>query len=66
MSTSELQLGDLEIAVLEEIWKSERGEARALHERLGKARGISLSTIQSTLERLYRKDLLTRERISHA
>lgn len=66
MSCSELQLGDLEIAVLEEIWKSDRGEARVLHERLGAARGISLSTIQSTLERLHRKDLLSRERVSHA
>ncbi len=66
MSCKELQLGDLEIAVLEEIWKTGQGEARALHQRIGAERGNSLSTIQSTLERLHRKDLLARERVSHA
>lgn len=66
MSCKELQLGDLEIAVLEEIWKTGQGEARALHQRIGAERGNSLSTIQSTLERLHRKNLLTRERVSHA
>lgn len=66
MSCRELQLGDLEIAVLEEIWRSGNGEARVIHGGLGEQRGISLSTIQSTLERLHRKGLLSRERVSHA
>jgi predicted transcriptional regulator len=33
---------------------------------VGVRRGISLNTVQSTLERLFRKGLLTREKVSHA
>jgi len=61
-----LKLGDLEIATLEAIWARGEAEARALHERFGESRGISLSTVQSTLERLHRKGLLTRHKVSHA
>ena len=63
---SALKLGDLEIATLEAIWARGDADARALHQRFGDSRGISLSTVQSTLERLYRKKLLTREKVSHA
>lgn len=66
MSNTELKLGELEIAVLEEIWRCSQADARGLHARLGADRGNSLQTIQSTLERLHRKDLLDREKISHA
>lgn len=66
MKQSDLQLGDLEIAVLERIWAGGEHDARALHVELGQQRGISLSTIQSTLERLHRKGLLARRKVSHA
>ncbi len=61
-----LKLGDLEVATLEAIWSRGEADAHALHKRFGASRGISLSTVQSTLERLYRKELLTREKVSHA
>ena len=63
---SALKLGDLEIATLEAIWLKGEMDARAIHKQFSKSRGITLSTVQSTLERLYRKDLLTREKVSHA
>lgn len=63
---SALKLGDLEIATLEAIWARGNADARDLHERFGESRGITLSTVQSTLERLHRKGLLTREKVSHA
>lgn len=66
MSRSQLKLGELEIAVLEDIWRVGQCEARDLHIRIGSKRGNSLQTIQSTLERLHRKGLLARERVSHA
>lgn len=66
MADSELRLGDLEIAVLEDIWQAGEGEARHVHVGVGALRGNSLQTIQSTLERLHRKALLARERVSHA
>jgi predicted transcriptional regulator len=59
-------LGDLEIAVLEDIWAAGPSDAKAAHARVGHQRAISLNTVQSTLERLFRKGLLQREKISHA
>ncbi len=59
-------LGDLEIAVLEDIWEFGPSQAKAVHERVGPSRSITLNTVQSTLERLFRKALLRREKVSHA
>lgn len=61
-----IYLGDLEIAVLEYLWTHGDFDAKGVHNALGKARGISHNTIQSTLERLFKKRLLTRQKISHA
>ena len=59
-------LGELEIAVLEELWAHGPLDAKATHRIVGARRGIGLNTIQSTLERLFRKQLLRREKVSHA
>ena len=59
-------LGELESSVMELLWQGGEGEAKAVHTALGKARGITLNTIQSTLKRLFEKGLLTRDKISHA
>src|SRR4051794_29736388 len=59
-------LGDLELAVLDFVWANREVDVRDVHGDIGLAREISVSTIQSTLERLHRKGLLSRERVSHA
>lgn len=59
-------LGDLELAVLEHFWAHGTTDARDVHRVIGEPRDITLSTIQSTLERLHRKRLLIRERVGHA
>jgi predicted transcriptional regulator len=59
-------LGELEVAVLEYLWRHPRVSAKDLHADLGSARGISANTVQSTLERLFRKQLLRREKHGHA
>lgn len=59
-------LGDLEITVLEHIWSHGGTSAKALYARLSGSRNSSLNTIQSTLERLFRKQLLTRHKRGHA
>lgn len=41
-------------------------DVKAVHRRVGVSRAISLNTVQSTLERLHRKGLLRREKVSHA
>ncbi len=59
-------LGDLEIAVLEDIWRSGSSDSKTVHSRVKHSRSIALNTVQSTLERLFRKGILQREKISHA
>lgn len=59
-------LGELETAVMNHLWSGGDGEAKAVHAALGKRRGITLNTIQSTLKRLFEKGLLERDKISHA
>lgn len=59
-------LGHLEVAVMERLWTEPEWTAKDLHELMGKDRGISLNTVQSTLERLYRKELVERRKCGHA
>lgn len=59
-------LGDLEVAVLESVWSSGECSAKEVYDRVGVKRGISLNTVQSALDRLYRKRLLSRRKQSHA
>lgn len=59
-------LGDLEIAVLEHVWAAGSTTAKEAHQAIGKRRGISLNTVQSTLDRLHRKEILAREKVSRA
>lgn len=60
------RIGDLEFAVLEHLWGHGRGDAKAVHDALGRERGITLNTVQSTLKRLHGKGLLHRTKVSHA
>jgi predicted transcriptional regulator len=59
-------LGELELAVLEHVWQAGEVTAKDAHAELGVSRGISLNTVQSTLERLARKALLDRSKRGHA
>jgi predicted transcriptional regulator len=59
-------LGELESAVMNRLWLAGDGDAKAVHAALGKRRGITLNTIQSTLKRLFEKGLLVRDKVSHA
>ena len=59
-------LGHLEATVMELLWTHGEAEAKDVHQRLGKARGITLNTVQSTLKRLFEKGLLDRHKVSHA
>jgi predicted transcriptional regulator len=60
------RLGELEIQVLECLWRKDSLTASEAHAILGKRRGISPNTVQSTLERLYRKGILGREKEQRA
>ncbi len=60
------QLGELELAVLEHLWTIDDADVHETHAAVGKARGISPNTVGSALERLYKKGLLKRHKVSHA
>jgi predicted transcriptional regulator len=59
-------LGELEHLVMNHLWSGGDGEAKDVHAKLGKRRGITLNTVQSTLKRLFEKGLLARDKVSHA
>jgi predicted transcriptional regulator len=60
------RLGDLELAVLEHLWAGGESDVAAAHAAVGRPRGISLNTVGSSLERLHRKGLVERWKVSHA
>jgi predicted transcriptional regulator len=60
------RLGDLETAVLQQVWAAGPSDVKAVHRALGVQRDTTLHTVQSAMERLFRKGLLTREKVSHA
>jgi predicted transcriptional regulator len=59
-------LGALELAVLEHLWQAGEADVVEAHEAVGRARGITPNTVGSALERLHRKGLASRRKVSHA
>lgn len=59
-------LGELELAALEHLWNVGESDVTTTHAAIGKRRGISANTVGSALERLYKKALVTRTKVSHA
>lgn len=60
------QLGELEQAVLEHLWQASDADVAEVHAAVSKQRAITLNTVGSALERLYRKGLVSRWKVSHA
>ena len=65
-SDKPLRLGEFELETLDHLWARGEGSAKSIHAELGARRGNSLNTVQSTLDRLYRKGLLAREKTGHS
>jgi len=61
-----MRLGELEKLVLNYFWSVTYSDAKQVHTHFSKKRGGTLNTIQSTLDRLYKKGLLRREKHGHA
>lgn len=62
------ELGAREIEILECLWEQQEASAQQVTDWLSSDNksGVSLSTVQSTLERLTRKQLVTRNKHSRA
>lgn len=65
MGKGNIVLGVLEAEVMEIVWAAEHVTVHEARAKL-KRRGRAYTTVQMTLDRLFRKGLLTREKQSHA
>jgi predicted transcriptional regulator len=61
-----LRLGDLELEVLEYLWAHREGNVKQVHDGIKANRSNTLNTIQSTLDRLYKKGVLDRKKVAHS
>ena|SRR5687767_7157293 len=61
-----LRLGDLELEVLEYLWANGEANVKTVHDHMKDTRQNSLNTIQSTLDRLYKKGILERTKVAHS
>ena len=61
-----MKLGELEKLVLHYLWNQKSSDVKQVFTHFERIRGGSLNTYQSTLDRLYKKDLLAREKVGHA
>ena len=56
-----MELGDLEAAVLGSVVRLGRASAREVAQDLHSSRGLAYTTISTTLDRLFKKGILTRD-----
>jgi predicted transcriptional regulator len=55
------KLGPLELTIMNIMWKAQSSTVRHIHDEISKEREIALTTVSTTMNRLYKKDLLSRE-----
>jgi predicted transcriptional regulator len=70
-STPRNRLGDLERAVMENLWNTsethpEGRTVREVHDDIGVDRGLAYTTLMTVLDRMAKKDLVHRERDGRA
>jgi len=61
-----MNLGELEKQVLKYFWEIDVADAKQVFAYFKQSRGGTLNTIQSTLDRLFKKGLLIRNKEGHA
>jgi predicted transcriptional regulator len=59
-------LGELERAVMDHVWAVGEADVKSTWLHVGKRRRVTSNTIQSTMDRLFKKELLLRAKVSHA
>lgn len=59
-------LGELELTVMNHVWENGETDAKYLAGKIQEERLCSLSTVQTTLERLVKKNLLQRHKQGYA
>ena len=61
-----MQFGDLEKLVLKYLWQTSEADVKQVHRVVSQTRQSSLNTVQSALERLFKKGVLSRRKHGHA
>ncbi len=61
-----MNLGELEKSILQYLWQYQPADAKTVHAYFSDQRSSTLNTIQSALDRLYKKGLLKRDKQGHA
>jgi len=61
-----MQLGELEKLVLQYLWQHKSADVKQVYTHFQQVRGGSLNTYQSTLDRLFKKELLSRYKLVNA
>lgn len=61
-----MRLGDLEKAVLQYFWSKDAADVKQVHRDIDPSGKRSMNTVQSAMDRLYKKGLLKRKKIGHA
>ena len=61
-----MRLGDLEKAVLQYFWGNDAADVKQVHGDIDPTGQRSMNTVQSAMDRLFKKGLLKREKIGHA
>ncbi|WP_114560202.1 BlaI/MecI/CopY family transcriptional regulator [Desertihabitans aurantiacus] len=60
-------LGELERAVMEQLWAANSAlSVREVHQALGSERELAYTTVMTVLDRLAKKDVVSRERVGRA
>jgi predicted transcriptional regulator len=59
-------LGELELEVLDHLWRAGEDDVHSTHEAVAAERGVTPNTTGSALERLHKKGLVRRHKASHA
>ncbi len=57
----EYELGPLELAIMQLMWRNPSQTVREICTELSKQREIAITTVSTTMDRLYQKGLLTRK-----
>jgi predicted transcriptional regulator len=61
-----VRLGELEKAVLQHFWSVDSADVKHVHQALDPKGLRSLNTVQSAMDRLFKKGLLKRDKVGHA
>jgi len=61
-----MRLGELEKLLLNYLWKEGSADAKKAFAHFEQSRGGTLNTVQSSLDRLFKKQLLTRVKSGHS